>query len=256
MHPILFTVFGLEIKAYGFFIAIGFLVGINLAAYFAKKEGIDPEKVYDLSLYILISAILGARILEVLINHEYYFSHPKEIIAIWNGGLTFYGGLIAALAVCLVYLRKQKNGFWQFADIMAPSLAIGYMFGRIGCFFAGCCYGKPVAAGSLCLTFTNPQSFAPKGVCLYPTQLYGALAALIIFIILLIMRRYHSFRGQLMLGFILLYAPARFFIEFFRNDSRGVYFGNTISTSQLIGIPFFIGALILYFYFRKTKPLK
>jgi phosphatidylglycerol:prolipoprotein diacylglycerol transferase len=251
----MFSIFGLDIKSYGLFIAIGFLVGIKLIVYFTEKDGGDPELIYDLALYVLISAIIGARLLEVLVNYKEYFAHPKEIFAIWNGGLTYYGGLIAALLASVIYVKKKKMDFFRYADYVGPSLAIGYMFGRIGCFFAGCCYGKPAVSGHLCVTFTNPISFAPKGVCLYPTQLYGALSALIIAVILLIVRRRRSFKGQIFMLFFILYAPARFMIEFIRNDARGIYFHNHLSTSQLIGIPFFIGSLVFYFYLKKKNRL-
>jgi phosphatidylglycerol:prolipoprotein diacylglycerol transferase len=251
----MFSIFGLDIKSYGLFIAIAFLAGIKLIAYFIKKDGRDPEYHYDLSLYILVSAVIGARLLEVLVNYEEYFADPKQIFAIWNGGLTFYGGLIAAVIVSCFYLKKKKIDILEHADYVGPVLPLGYMFGRLGCLFAGCCYGKPAIGAHFCMTFTNPLSFAPKDVCLYPTQLYGAISGLVIFIILLIMRKYHTFRGQLLLLFFLLYAPARFTIEFIRDDNRGLYFNNHLSTSQLIGIPFFIAALILYFYLRKKKRI-
>lgn len=253
MQPVLFSIFGLEIKAYGFFIAIAFLAGIQLAAYFIKKDGEDPEPLYDLSLYLLISAILGARLLEVIVNYKDYIDSPLDMFKIWNGGLTFYGGLIATVIVGKIYVKKHKLDFFKYGDYIAPSMAFGYMFGRTGCFFAGCCYGKAAAVGHFCQTFTHAESFAPKNVCLYPTQLYGALSALFIGIILLIMRKHHSFKGQLFLLFFILYAPARFAIEFLRNDTRGLYFNNLLSTSQLIGIPFFIGALIYYFHLRKKN---
>jgi phosphatidylglycerol:prolipoprotein diacylglycerol transferase len=253
MQPILFSIFGLDIKAYGFFIALGFLIGINLAAHFAKKENENPEIVYDISIYMLLAGIIGARLLEVLVNYEDYISHPLEIFAIWRGGLTFYGGLIAALIVSVIYVKKKKIDYFRYADIVAPSLALGYMFGRIGCFFAGCCYGKPALHDHFCVTFTNPQSFAPQGVCLYPTQLYEILSAFIILIVLLVMRKYKSFKGQLFALFFILYAPTRFMVEFIRDDARGLYFNNLLSTSQLIGIPFFIGALMLYFYLKKKN---
>ncbi|MFC1855557.1 prolipoprotein diacylglyceryl transferase [Thermodesulfobacteriota bacterium] len=253
MRPIMISIFGFDIKAYGLFIAIAFIVGMKLAAHFAKEDGGDPEIVYDLTLYILVSALIGARLLEVLVNYKDYFAHPGEIFKIWNGGLTFYGGLIAVIIVSYIYVKKKKIDFYSYADYMAPSMAFGYMFGRIGCFFAGCCYGEPAAAGDLCVTFNHPMSFAPRGVCLYPTQAYGALSALIIGIILLIVRKRRAFKGQLFLLFFMLYAPARFMIEFIRDDARGLYFNNSLSTSQIIGIPFFFGTLVLYYILNKKS---
>ncbi len=256
MRPILFEIFGLEIKAYGFFIALGFLFAIRLAVHFAKKEDADPELVYDLSLYLLLAGVLGARFLEVVVNYKDYIQRPLDIFAIWKGGLTYYGGLIAAVFVSIYYMKKKKMDFFLYADICAPSLALGLMFGRIGCFFAGCCYGRVAPPGSLCVTFTHPLTFAsPRGVCLYPTQLYEAGAAFLIFLVLLLIKKYKTFKGQPFILFFLLYAPVRIGLEFLRNDVRGEYFNGMISTSQLIGIPLIIVGLAYYFYLRKKNRL-
>ena len=139
MHPILFKLGPITIYTYGLFIALAFLASIYLAARSAKREGIDSQKIIDLSFYLMLAAIIGSRLLYVLLNFKYYLSAPGAIWQIWEGGLVFYGGLIAAAAVSFIYIRKKGLNLWQITDIFAPSLALGQAIGRWGCFFAGCC---------------------------------------------------------------------------------------------------------------------
>src|SRR3989339_541590 len=174
MFPVLLKIGPISIFTYGFFIAVGFLAGIFLATKEAKRLGEDYEKIMDLCFYILVAAILGSRLFYVATSPEMFLKNPVEILKIWNGGLVFYGGFIAALVTGVIYLKVKNIPVWKTADIMAPSIALAHFFGRIGCFFAGCCYGKycdlPWA-----VTFNHPDSLAPTGIPLHPTQLYEAL---------------------------------------------------------------------------------
>ncbi|MCG2829527.1 MAG: prolipoprotein diacylglyceryl transferase, partial [Desulfobacteraceae bacterium] len=142
MHPILLKIGDITIHTYGFFVAMGFLAGILLANSEAKRLGVDHEKVMDLCFYILIAAIVGSRLFYVAINYELFLSNPLDVFKIWNGGLVFYGGFIAAFFTAFVYLKIHKMPIWRTGDIAAPSLAIGHFLGRLGCFSAGCCFGK------------------------------------------------------------------------------------------------------------------
>jgi phosphatidylglycerol:prolipoprotein diacylglycerol transferase len=246
MHPILFeipridlgawTLGPIPIRLYGLMIGIGFLLGITLASRRAKKEGIDPELIVDMGVYLLLAAIIGSRILYVLTALREFTTHPLEVFAIWKGGLVFYGGVLAAVPVGIWYVRKHNLPVWKTADIMAPYAALGHAFGRLGCFFAGCCYGAP-CTGTFCITFTDPHSLAPLGTPLFPTQLMESAGEFMIFGVLLLLRRYKRFDGQLFGLYLIFYAVLRFSIEFFRGDvARGVYFGGLISTSQIIAI--------------------
>lgn len=246
MHPILFEIPKIDlgnwaigpipIRLYGLMIGIGFLLGMTLAARQAKKEGINPDRILDMGVYLLLAAIIGSRLLYVLTSLQEFRTNPLDVFAIWKGGLVFYGGLLAAVPVGIWYVKKHSLPVWQTADIMAPSISLGHAFGRLGCFFAGCCYGAP-CSGPACITFTDPRSLAPLGVSLYPTQLMESGGELIIFGLLLALRRYKRFDGQIFGLYLLLYAVLRFVIEFFRGDvARGVYFGGLISTSQIIAI--------------------
>ncbi len=250
MHPILFDIPRLHflggdigpipIRLYGLMIGLGFVISIFLAARQAKKEGVNPDRILDLGVYVLLSAIVGSRILFVLTNLGEFAVKPLDAFAIWKGGLVFYGGMLAAVPVGIWYVKRHNLTLWKTADIMAPSAALGHAFGRLGCFFAGCCYGAP-CSGPLCITFSDPRSQAPLGVPLFPTQLTESSGEFLVFCLLLMIRRYKKFDGQLFWIYVLFYAVLRFIIEYFRGDAiRGLYFGDAISTSQIIGIAMFL----------------
>jgi len=263
MHPILFEIPRIEfldwvigpvpIRLYGLMIGLGFIIGIYLAARRAKKEGIDPDRVLDLGVYMLLTAIVGSRLLFVLTNLGEFAEKPLEAFALWKGGLVFYGGLLAAVPVGIWYLKRHALPVWKTADIMAPSIALGQAFGRLGCFFAGCCYGAP-CSGPVCITFSDVHSLAPLGVPLFPTQLMEATGNLLIFCALILLRRYKKFDGQLFWFYVVLYAVLRFNIEFFRGDAvRGLYFGGAISTSQIIAIGMVILSGIMLWKLRPAR---
>ncbi len=250
MHPILFQIPQWEflgwvigpipIRLYGLMIGLGFVISLFLAARQAKKEDMNPNRILDLGVYALLVAIVGSRILFVLTNLGEFAIEPLDAFALWKGGLVFYGGVLAAVPLGIWYVKRHNLALWKTADIMAPSVALGHAFGRLGCFFAGCCYGAP-CNGPLCITFNDPHSQAPLGVPLFPTQLAESSGEFLIFCTLLLIRRYKKFEGQLFWIYVLFYAILRFIIEFFRGDSiRGLYFSDTISTSQIIGIGMFL----------------
>ncbi len=244
MYPILLKIGKLSIYTYGSLIAIGFLLGIYIARYEAKRLGEDPDKILDLCFYALIAAIIGSRLFFIVIRPQIFFSDPLEVFKIWNGGLVFYGGFIGALLVLVLYVKKQKMSLWLTTDIMAPSLAIAHSIGRVGCFFAGCCYGK-VCDLPWSVTFKHPDSLAPIALPLHPTQLYSAASNLIIFFILWFLRRRKKFNGQVFWVYILLYGIGRSIIEIFRDDFRGHAIFGFLSTSQAIGGAMSIVAVIM-----------
>lgn len=255
MHPILFEIPKFEIlnwvigplpiRMYGLMIGAGFLVGLYLASRRAKKEGISPDHILDMGVYLLFAAIVGSRALYVLTNLHEFAAHPLDAFAIWKGGLVFYGGLLAAVPVGIWYVRKHDLPVWKTADIIAPSIALGHAFGRLGCFFAGCCFGAQ-CSGPLCITFTDPHSLAPLGVPLFPTQLVESGGEFVIFGLLLIIWRHRKFDGQIFWLFPVFYSILRFIVEMFRGDAaRGLYFGGAVSTSQLISVVLFAASLFM-----------
>ncbi len=255
MHPILFEIPKFEIlnwvigpipvRMYGLMIGIGFLLGIYLASRRAKKEGINPDHILDMGVYLLLAAIVGSRVVYVLTSLHEFTRNPLDIFAIWKGGLVFYGGLLAAVPTGIWYVKKHNLPVWKIADIMAPSIALGHGFGRLGCFFAGCCYGAE-CSGPLCIIFTDPRSLAPLGAPLYPTQLFEAGGEFLIFAVLLFSRRYKKFDGWIFWLYPVLYSILRFVIETIRGDAaRGLYFGDAVSTSQIISVVMLAASLFM-----------
>lgn len=253
MHPILFKIGPLTIHTYGLLVAAGFLLGLGLAVRQAKKEGIAPNKIVDLGFYILLSALIGSRLFFIFINAGYYMKNLLEIFKIWEGGLVFYGGVLLVVPAFLWYVRKNSLGIWSTADLFAPSLAISHAMGRIGCFFAGCCHGKPVEGLPWAVTFTDPESLALIGIPLHPTQLYESLGEFLNFFILIILRRYKSFNGQLFMTYILLYSVLRFVVEFYRGDVGRGFITSWLSLSQGISILMFLIAVAGLIILKKQK---
>ena len=254
MHPILFKIGNFTVNTYGFFIAIGLVCGIFVAKYFAKKEGIKVEIIYDLIFFVLIWSIIGARLFYVIQYFDFYSKHPVEALKIWKGGLVFYGGFIGGIISFLFYVKRYNLNKWIIGDIFAVSLPLGQFFGRLGCLSAGCCYGKPCHL-PWAIVFRNPNSLAPLNIPLHPTEIYHAIANLIIFFILFKIYKSNKrkFPGYIMVLYGLLYPIGRFIIEFFRGDNRGhiLWF----SIPQFISIIVFILSIFLYFYL-KNKEVK
>lgn len=244
MHPVLFKIGPLTIHTYGLLVAIGLLAAIWMAAWQAKKRGIEPELIMDLGFYAIIAGILGARLLFVILNIGFFLSHPLEIIKIWNGGLVFFGGFLFGLSTILFYIWKKQLPASDIGDIAAISLPLGHAIGRLGCLSAGCCYGKycdlPWA-----ITFTNADTLArPIGISLHPTQLYAVLGNAIIFIIILSLSRRGKLAGRLFPVYLILYGIMRSTVELFRGDPRGTVFFDWLSTSQALGLCVAVAAVI------------
>jgi len=167
-------------------------------------------------------------------NISYYIRHPSDILKIWTGGLVFLGALIFDCIAGAWYIKRYQLDFWTISDILAPGAALGQAIGRIGCFMAGCCYGKPTTY-PWAVIFHDPHSLAPLGVPLHPTQLYHSMACLIIFAILMVLRKYKSFAGQVFLWYLILHSTQRLLIERFRGDCTAILFG-TMTMTQFISL--------------------
>jgi phosphatidylglycerol:prolipoprotein diacylglycerol transferase len=250
MHPILIEIGPITIYTYGFMIALGFIVGISLASRQANKEGIDPVIISDLGFWCLISAIVGSRLLFGAIYWREFIDEPLRIAKIWEGGLVFYGGFIAATLTMVYFIRKKRLKLLQTLDILAPSVAVGQGIGRLGCFAAGCCYGKETNL-TWAVTFTDIKCLAPIGKPLHPTQLYASIDLFLIFGLLILIRwRFKKFDGQIAACYLILISIHRFFIEFFRGDDRGFIgiFSTSFSTSQFISIILFTLGIVWFSY--------
>jgi phosphatidylglycerol:prolipoprotein diacylglycerol transferase len=239
MHPILFDLGGFTIYAYGVLLAAAYLLGLQFALMRARARGLDGQRVMDLGIWIIISALVGAKLLLFIVDFRRYTSHPRDLMELLRSGGVFYGGLIAAVVVALLYLRRHRLPLWTTTDVFAPGIALGHVIGRLGCLMAGCCFGRP-ASVPWAITFRDPAAMAnvgtPLGVPLHPTQLYEAGAeALILACLLAFERRGRPFPGRTFWSYMLLYGVSRFVIEFYRGDSRGMVF-DVLSTSQFVSV--------------------
>jgi phosphatidylglycerol---prolipoprotein diacylglyceryl transferase len=237
--PELFTVGPFTVYTYGVLLAAAYLLGLRLAMLRARTRGLDPTRMLDLGIYIIISALVGAKALLVLVEWDHFTASPREFLSLARSGGVFYGGLILAVSVAFWYIRRHRLPFWQTCDVFAPGIALGHAVGRLGCLAAGCCYGRPTTV-AWAITFTNPAAEAnvgtPLGVPLHPTQIYESAAEFLILLLLVATeRRGRAFPGRTFWLYMLLYAISRFIIEFYRGDPRGLVLG-VLSTSQFISV--------------------
>lgn len=242
MFPQLFHSEWFSLPTYGFLVATGVFLGLIVASKLSERQGLDPEKTWNLGIIAVLSAILGAKVLYVINDWGFYSRNPHEIFSLntLQAGGVFYGGLIAAVAASVWYIRRSHMPVLSTCDAFAPGIALGHVFGRFGCFAAGCCFGKPTSL-PWGVTFTNPLahliSETPLNVRIHPTELYEAGVELINFFILYWLIRHKKFEGQVIGAYLFLYGFARFFLEFLRGDpGRGHVFGNAMSGTQLISI--------------------
>ena len=221
------------LHTYGLFVAAGFLLGISWSMREARQRGLDPNMVSDLGFYIILGAILGARLLYVLINPTYFWHNPQEILMFWKGGLVFSGGAIMAAVFAMAFLRFKRQDKWVWMDTLAPGIGLGEAVGRIGCLAAGCCYGASCDL-PWAISFFHPESLAPLHVPLHPTQLYHSLAGLACFAVTLAAKNRLRAPGQLMGLFLILFGAFRYVIELFRADYRGDF--GPVSVTQFIAL--------------------
>ncbi|MDF1535791.1 MAG: prolipoprotein diacylglyceryl transferase [bacterium] len=257
MNPELFHLGPLTVHTYGMFYALGILAAVGLAEHLHRRDGGTPGIIADMAFPVVTGVFLGARTLFVLVEHEYYLRHPIEVLMVWKGGLVFYGGFIGGALAFIVTVRIRKLDLWDLADSVAPGIALGHALGRLGCFFAGSCYGRPTDV-PWAVTFTDPNSLARDilGIPVHPTQLYSSAFLFFLSAILVIVGRRRRFRGQVFASYVLLYGTFRFFIEFLRGDPRGeaAFAGLTLSTGQWISALLVPAALAGTFYLcRKGK---
>ena len=238
MHPILFEIAGFPVYTYGVLLAAAYLLGLQFALVRARARGLDANRVMDLGIWIIISALVGAKLLLLVVDFDTFSRNPRELLTLLRSGGVFYGGLIAAVAVAMWYMRRHRLPVWSVSDAFAPGIALGHVIGRMGCFFAGCCFGKATDV-PWAVTFTNEYAAqnvgTPLTVPIHPTQLYEAGAELIILGLLLVLeRKGRGFPGRTFWSYMLFYGVTRFIIEFYRGDPRGMV--GALSTSQFVSV--------------------
>jgi phosphatidylglycerol:prolipoprotein diacylglycerol transferase len=253
MHPILFELGNWPVYSYGVLLALAYLAALQLAVVRARRRGLDGTRVMDLGIYLIIAALIGAKLMLVLVDFDEFRHDPSALFSLVRAGGVFYGGLLAAFGAAFWLVRRYQLPMWTTADIFAPGIALGHVVGRFGCLLAGCCYGKPTTV-PWAITFTNPIASlnvgTPLGVPLHPTQLYDAGAELLIFFILLgSEKRTASVPGRTFWLYMALYGISRFIIEFYRGDDRGMLLG--VSTSQAVSLVLVPLALVMLLRARR-----
>jgi phosphatidylglycerol:prolipoprotein diacylglycerol transferase len=251
VHPQLIHIGHFFLPTYGFLVSLGVLLGLWISVRNSEKQGIDGEKAWNFGILVVLSGIVGAKVLYIINDWGSYAAHPKDIFSIstLQAGGVFSGGLVAALVAAAWYIRRNRLPALATCDAFAPGLALGHAIGRLGCFSAGCCWGKPTNAW-WGVTFTNPLANelvgTPLGHPLQPTQLFEAAVELANFLFLTWLFARKRFDGQVFAAYLVLYGVARYLLEYLRDDpGRGSVFGGAMSGTQLISIGLVIlGGLI------------
>jgi phosphatidylglycerol:prolipoprotein diacylglycerol transferase len=226
------------IPTYSIFLGLAFSFAYLDALKRGVKNHFPPKNIEQLFLWVVFSAFLGGRLFHTLVEEWTFYSQvPFRILYFWEGGLTFYGGFLLSIAAVYLFCKIRKVSFLEYGDLIAPSLFLGIFFGRLGCFSAGCCWGKSThwAWG---VSFTHPEALTPvKSIPLHPVQLYEAFLCLGIYFILRRSYPFKKFTGQIFFRGLVFYSVIRFILEFYRADlSRGFVLAGTLSTAQAISI--------------------
>lgn len=267
MHPVLFKIGSFPIHSYGFMLALSFLLGIWLATWRAKKKGLNPDIIADVGFWVIISAVIGARLYYVLLHFEEFrgdlFSifNPFQNGTIGIGGLVMYGGFIGAIVAGVIYFRIKKTPFLPYADAMAPSVGFGIMLTRIGCFLNGCCMGAeshgPCAVSFPLISPAGAYQHHIHATGLYPSQLFESGGGLLIALIVLAVERTKPFTGLQFYLVGILYAILRFMVDFSRHYEVSEKFG-PLSHNQIVCIVLFIvfmGLVLREILFREEPSV-
>jgi len=246
MYPIIFRIGPIAIYSYGVMLVLAFIISTSLAKKKAKQEGFSPEMVINLSTYLLVGGIIGARFFYVIMNWDEYKNFPLGIIMIQRGGLCFYGALLGGLLAGGIFLRKYKLSFLKVADFVSPYISLGQAIGRIGCFLRGCCYGKET---SFFIRIRFPDEFVYR----HPTEIYASLLNFLIFLILTHFYKKKKFSGEIFLLYLMLYSLKRFFLDFLRGDLPVIYFGLTIFQLTSFFLFIFVSVIFVYKKWRKES---
>ena len=279
MHPVLFSIGSFHAYSYGLMIAVGALLGIFLSEWRANRRGMDGELVFNTAIWGLLAGLLGAKLTYVASNFKDLFTDPKAVLG--TDGFTVYGGIVLGVIVGGLLLKRglakneaalsgraaateaqsvaarRRFTVGEYLDLFIPQVALAQGFGRIGCFMAGCCYGKEVPASVHGIVFPA-EAVAPSGVELYPTQLMSAIGNFLIFAVLMLVGYIAAKKGKTLRPYTLtglylcLYAVGRFVVEIFRADPRRMLFG--LSSNQYMSFLFLAAGLILIL--RKAKDAR
>ena len=227
LYPELFRIGSLTVHSYGLMIALAILVAAMAIYREAPREKLNPDHILEAVIVASVSGLIGSRILYLVLNWDYYSGRPLSVIFTQFEGLSFYGAMFGGAIAILFWSIWRKINYLKMADLLAPYLALGYAFGRVGCFLNGCCYGKEAT-----VPWALPINMADP-VLRHPVQLYAALGGVIIFVLLKLLRPKRPFVGVILVALFALYGILRFIVEFFRHVDI-VWIG--LSTAQLFSL--------------------
>ena len=232
--------------------AAGFLAGMWTASRRAGRDGVSGEAIADLMPWLILGGIVGARLLYVVSYWREYFADKPfgEVFMVQHGGLVFYGGLVGATAAGVFYVWRKRLPLWKITDILAPSIALGDVFGRIGCLMNGCCYGREC---NLPWAITFPPGHERAGVPLHPTEIYDSVLNLGLYAFLAWLFRRKKFDGQVFAAYLIGYAMVRSFVEYFRGDYPVHYLGGWATPAQVISLGIITGGLLLLFLLPRPQ---
>jgi phosphatidylglycerol---prolipoprotein diacylglyceryl transferase len=252
MHPILFKIGGIPVFSYGVLVATGVLLSLWYGRRRAARVGIDPDKLWSMAIYGVLAALVVAKIWLIFTAWDYYSTNPREIfsVAMFQSGGTFYGGVVGAVLAVILYTHFQKMPLLPTLDVCCAAVPLGHSIGRLGCFMAGCCFGKPTDV-AWAVKFTNPLAAqlagTPLGIHLHPTQLYEAVLEFLNFLFLIWLGNRQTFKGQIVGTYMILYGFERGILEFFRGDpGRGLMFHDTVSLMQIVSVVMILGGSLLW----------
>ena len=289
MHPVFFQVGSFYIGTYGVLLALALIVGTLVALGRAKRVGVDPQVVMDLIFFGVLGGIVGGRVAHVILNFQDFLAHPFALL-FSRTGFVFLGSLMGSIAVVVFILRRRNLNFWAIADVLVTAVPAGHVFGRLGCFTAGCCFGRPMAEegflGFLAVRFPKAveignayiggQAFeehrqmclagvdsaagmldlaATESLPVWPIQLFASFGNLLIFAALMLIWRRRRFNGQVLLSYLFLYSIMRFSIEFLRGDSGRGNIG-FLTTSQWLTLLAFVFVLASWSHLNRTRNLE
>jgi phosphatidylglycerol:prolipoprotein diacylglycerol transferase len=255
VHPIAFQLGSLPVRWYGVMMALAFFAGLWTATRRARLVNVAGDIIADMTLWLMAGGIIGARFVYVTTYWKTEFADQpfSEVFMIQHGGLVYYGGLIGAILAGYVYLVWKKLPVWKIADILAPSIALGSVFGRIGCLLNGCCYGY---ACTLPWAIHFPPSHETHGVAVHPTEIYDALLNLILYLALAWGFRHKKFDGQIFAFYLMGYAIFRSIAEHFRGDYPADHVHSGLTSAQLLSLPMFAAGLGLMVLLSRRVPKK
>ena len=260
MHPELFQLGPVHLRSYGLFMALAFVVGTFLGLREARRLGLDEDKVVNVILVTLVASILGARLLYVLEHLPEFRREWTNVLALWQGGLTLYGGIVAGTFAGLVAAKRMGLPVWVLADALTPALALGTVFGRIGCFLNGCCYGQPtIRPWGVVFPRDSFATLEFGDQPVHPSQLYDAFAGLVLFAVFQLLRRRMRVPGVLFWSFIAAFALIRIPLDMTRAYEVNAVLlrvGSVdVTESQLMSAGLALFAVLMILRLRRSVPL-